>query len=207
MTATQGGQHDPADAQARWDDRGGDGHRHAVTAGAPAVAGIIASYAKNADKVDGYHANQLSRVTSNFTTGPLGGNGTLVTASITAPKAGFIVIEAHTDSFIYSGAADVFTCQITVNGLAVGPSLPFAEVSNGDFEENCETGTVVAVAKVSYSLGFVSAGVDDPNTLFDNSVVTGTYTRSTPGGLPPSSFSIPSGTVDKAHLRDARHAG
>ena len=107
----------------------------AVTAAAPAVAhGVHAAFAHNADKVDGYHANQLVRASYKATVDHIDdfSSGTftsIVSKDVKAPKKGILLItatfNAEWDATSAANTAALLESILTVNGATLpGYGLP-----------------------------------------------------------------------------------
>jgi hypothetical protein len=102
----------------------------------------------NADKVDGRDANQLLRVASGQTDDAPNQNGAIVSATISAPTAGWLIITGGVDA----GGTDAFTCFLTVGENQVVGSVRFAGNEAQATEENCETTGVHQVAAGDHTI-------------------------------------------------------
>ncbi|MGH2631586.1 MAG: hypothetical protein ACRDHI_13660 [Actinomycetota bacterium] len=112
-----------------------------VAAGGTAIA-IIA----NAHKVDGYHANQLTRLSQKQVQSEAfagGGAGTVLKTSIRAPKKGYLFIVASSDVFNLSDP-DRFQCFISLNGADLPASRREIQLSPADNNEEMDCGTQIA---------------------------------------------------------------
>ncbi len=114
----------------------------------------------NADKVDGYSADQLVRVASVTGDSPLrdGTTGTVATTRINAPASGFLVIDAGSDFSSFNGDAFV-DCFVEVdNTVAPGSErrIDLNGVSNVNQQEDCSTNTVVPVSSGNHTVELVS---------------------------------------------------
>ena len=94
----------------------------------------------NADKVDGYDANELVRFAGDRTddNALVGVDGTAASVDISAPGPGYLVISASSDVY---GTSGILHCFIEVDGVQVDGSRRSIEVSfaDGNGEENCST--------------------------------------------------------------------
>ena len=151
----------------------------AVTAGGAAVAGQIV----NADKVDGYHANQLTRASRAVSNGvPLrarrGDSGTVLTADISAPKKGFLVISASSDvwapNFLRGGTQFSYDCWIGMDEGYLNASVRTSQVDpSADGEDNCATNIAWPVASGQHE---VRLEYDTGGTvIFDESALDVVY--------------------------------
>lgn len=132
----------------------------------------------NTDTLDFRHANQLIRAAFGETDNAVDADGDLVTATITAPKPGILVMGGSVDSFANptTGANDFFYCRLTVNGTVVSGSSRGTTVhdAGGDhtenWNENCSTdGALVVDGDTTYT---VALRADSQETvLFDDASV------------------------------------
>ena len=101
-----------------------------ATVAAGGTAGVAAVV--NANKLNGYRANQLIRVSSKRTTAivnPLN-TATIGTTSIQAPKKGYLVIEASSAIDDGLGAIDgVVSCWLTLDGKKLTTTVRNLSVS------------------------------------------------------------------------------
>ena len=76
----------------------------------------------NATTVDGKSANELTRLAydTSENNALVGVDGIALTATITAPSAGFLSIAATTDD--YGSGADDFFCSLAVDGTTITSS-------------------------------------------------------------------------------------
>ncbi len=143
-----------------------------VAAGGTAFA-IIA----NADKVDGYHANQLTRLARSSTTGPAlsGTDGIVRTARITAPKRGFLFIVASSDVFNFT-STDFVNCWVNLDGTQLTSSVRSIELDGGvsNQEENCNTDASWPVGPGLHTVTFEGDDVN-ADTTFDESTLEVLY--------------------------------
>ncbi len=103
-----------------------------------------ATNATNAGKVDGFSANQLLRVASGSTEDAPDDNGFAVSATITAPKAGWLILSGSING---SGATDdIYECSLKVDLVTVAGSFRTSVVDSAGFpthtdnsSENCST--------------------------------------------------------------------
>jgi hypothetical protein len=134
----------------------------AATAGHANTAGT----AGNANTVGGRAANSLVRVAfaGADSDALVGESGTALSTAITAPSAGFLVINAGSD-VTNLPPADVVDCFIEVDGTSSGPSARTISLGDGNEEEDCTTETVVPVAAGDHTVDFEYAGVDNGTTV------------------------------------------
>ena len=118
----------------------------------------------NADRLDNRHANQLIRAAFGATDTAADADGDAVTATITAPLAGILVMSGSIEA---SGTtADVYSCSLTVGGAAVTGTLRVSEVDlpGGDhtanMEENCATDGAHVVAGGTHTVALKITGRD-----------------------------------------------
>jgi hypothetical protein len=99
--------------------------------GTAAVAAII-----NADKLNGYAANQLVRQAGTnkvSTVDPFSGIATITTTTITAPKKGFLVVTASTKVDDSLGAVDAgVSCWLTLDGAELSSTRRTVSLSPGN---------------------------------------------------------------------------
>jgi hypothetical protein len=144
--------------------------RHLATA---VVAFVVASLAgggtaiaivANADKVDGYHANQLIRLSRSQTDNDaIVGDGIDHVAretTIRAPRKGFLLITASTD---VNGGAASGRCWIELDGTFLAASDRLYVPDNN--EEDCATQVAMPVGKGPHEVRFF--GNPDTGTTFD----------------------------------------
>ena len=118
----------------------------------------------NADRVDGLSAHQLVRVahaaTNNVDEAIFGGGSSadVLTVTVKAPRAGFLVIGAAIDAF--GNVFDDFACRLAVDDTFVDGTLIASEVhaAGGDHtingEENCSPTGVQPVAAGTHVVDF-----------------------------------------------------
>jgi hypothetical protein len=123
----------------------------------------------NADKLDGYQANGLVRAAyaGVSDSARVGSNGTVLTAYITAPSAGYLLISASSDVY-NTGSGDSPECYLKVDGDSLLDSfreMGLTGAATATNEENCETdGSMIVCAgdHTVYLEGTMNAG-----TTFD----------------------------------------
>ena len=136
----------------------------ANTAGHANTAGT----AENANTVGGHAANSLVRVASAGADSDalVGESGTALSTAITAPSAGFLVINAGSDVVVTDPVADVAVeCSIEVDGTESLPSVRIISLGADNTEENCTTETVVQVGAGDHTVDFEYADVDATTTV------------------------------------------
>ena len=119
---------------------------------------VDAATAVDADKVDGFSANEMMRVAFDFTDNVVNANGDAVATSITIPKDGWLILSGGIEA---SGVPfDYYTCSLTVDGVTVGGTDRTSSVESpggthvDNSEEDCSTtgvhpvtgGTTVEIA-------------------------------------------------------------
>lgn len=101
---------------------------------APAVAGHIADYARDANKVDGFHASDLASATGRSRTGHLedfqsAGYATIHRMSVEAPVKGYVLawanFSAKWDDSSEPGSFAELSSRITLDGRRVAPTQHF----------------------------------------------------------------------------------
>jgi hypothetical protein len=120
-----------------------------------ASGGAALAIVANADKVDGYHANQLLRLSrSAINDNAIVGDGAARVArqvGIKAPKRGFLFIVASSDVF---GAASFGSCWIRLDGTDLSSSERTYQLGTGNTEENCGTDIAWPVAAGTHAVQF-----------------------------------------------------
>jgi hypothetical protein len=159
----------------------------AVAAGGTAIGAAII----NADKLNGYPANALTRVaTSHRANDSIVGDGSthiIRKVSIKAPRAGFLVVTASTDGYLTTGATGYANCWVTLDGTKIESSERSASYYDSGAGENtesdCVTNTAWQVKAGKHSVRFSG----DPNTgvIFDESTLTVQYVPFNGSGIPP----------------------
>ena len=128
-----------------------------------------AGTAENANTVGGHAANSLVRVAfaDADSDALVGESGTALSTAITAPSAGFLVINAGSDvTNVPEPVADVaIECSIEVDGTESLPSVRVISLGADNTEENCTTETVVPVGAGDHIVDFEYADVDADTTV------------------------------------------
>ena len=133
---------------------------------ATAVNADNATNADNAGKVDGFSANQLLRVAFDSTENAPEDNGNMVSATITAPQAGWLILSGSIDG--QGDFDDVYQCRLTVdNGLVAGTNrasqVNFAGSGHTrNVSENCST---TGVQQVTAGLHHFALAIRSRNTV------------------------------------------
>jgi hypothetical protein len=157
----------------------------AATAGGTAIAGQII----NADKLNGYRADQLIRAAEKHRDGALvrtsrRGDGAtqILSVNITAPKRGYLVMAASSDVFLTGatrgvGTAVSTTCFLALNGAEITSSRRTMRLEqpdgNSDNESNCATNSAWPVAAGSHSVQL--AGQAGGSTIYDEASLNVIY--------------------------------
>ena len=121
----------------------------------------------NADRVDGKHANQLIRAAFGATDDAADSDGDAVTATITAPAAGILVMSGSIEAFAAS-AVDLYTCILTVGGSVVEGTRRDSVVHwagtdhTTNDEENCATDGAQVVAAGTHT---VALNINNQDTV------------------------------------------
>jgi hypothetical protein len=102
----------------------------------------------NADRVDGWHANHLSRAAfastdnvdeSGFVVDDEGnGTGDLLTVPISAPRSGMLLITASAESHLTGVTTSLYVCDLTVDGADVPGTKRYVQLTDNGGEENDE---------------------------------------------------------------------
>ena len=154
----------------------------------------------NATTVDRYNANDLVRVAysqagSNFVDGAAASAGTL-TATMTAPRSGWLVINANAYAFLVGTGEDEVQCYLQVNNVTVTGSSTYVDVNfdtpsgAGDNDDhNCSTSVGYKVCSagdyvVDLEIVGVGAGTD-----IDSAALQVLFTPFNGAGSPPSLIS------------------
>ena len=116
--------------------------------------------AADSDTVDGLHANQLVRVGYGRTNNAVQADGAAVTATITAPVPGLLVMSGAIDAD--GGRRDRYICRLKVDGSVVTGTKMESLVDGGEGSaeppiaindsENCATTGVQAVAAGAHTV-------------------------------------------------------
>jgi hypothetical protein len=127
----------------------------------------------NADLLDGFDADGLIRVAFDDTNDANDADGDLVTASLTAPSDGYLVMAGSVD--VDGSAFDFLLCELQVDGTKVDGSTMIVTVDTGvdqtnNSEENCSTTGAAEVADGPHDVTLTVAQRDG-TTVFDNASV------------------------------------
>ena len=123
----------------------------------------IGATATDSDQLDGLDANQLMRAASGAIGDAPDANGDAVTASITAPQAGFLVISGSLEA---AGTSDDFGCRL---------SLDTSPISSSDRNTSlqglavCSTDGMLPVTAGAHTVALVTFGWD--SAAFGNATV------------------------------------
>lgn len=153
-----------------------------IAAGVPATAAII-----NATKLNGYRANQLTRVATNTAPGfdPGGGTGTpfttyrnMISTQITAPKAGYLVMVGQTENY-YTGGDPIawINCAIALDGTRIESSWRNYRFSPDSVsqEADCLTQAVWPVGKGLHTVALQGRTGFEPGVSVKWPSVTATF--------------------------------
>jgi hypothetical protein len=128
----------------------------------------------DSELLNGLAANQLNRVGYNFSsssTTRVGKNGRVLSAEISAPTAGFLLIHASSDNYNPT-TRDLLACEIMVDGTAVSSSRRWFVVNGVNSDDDCATDAVVPVTSAgNYSIGLDAVAVDSKKTAFGRTVI------------------------------------
>lgn len=147
---------------------------------------------KNAD--NRYLAKNLApRVAygiDNTDTQPSSSPTVLAQTTITAPAAGFLILQGSSDIYNTVGSEPVLTCYIRLNATDLESSRRDMELDPvANSEENCDTHTVAPVAAGSHTIQLrAESSFNDTN--FDNKVVSATWVPYGATGAQPTSFTL-----------------
>jgi hypothetical protein len=143
----------------------------AVTAMVFGGAGAAFAIVANADRVDGYHANQLIRIASSSINDDAAigadANALIRKVSIKAPARGYLFMVASSDVYGGSGYSD---CWLNLDGKDLNSSERSIHLDGGgNDEENCGTDIAWPVGKGSHVVKFrayINSGLTyDESTL------------------------------------------
>jgi hypothetical protein len=141
----------------------------AVVGGGAAVAGRLV----NADRLQGYAANQLIRAAGVHKGPTVEGDGTLATVSITAPRNGYLLIVASTYAFRANAepTPGVGACELKLDGVLLADSYRAVHLEGNGTAGNaneipCATNIMWPVASGQHSVRFVSRQSDATQTFF-----------------------------------------
>jgi len=108
-----------------------------------AATAVNADNATNAGKVDGLSANQLLRVAFDSTDNASEFNGDVLSATITAPQAGWLILSGSINAV--GTTNDLYNCLLTVDNWLVDGTLRASLVNTeggthtNNSQENCST--------------------------------------------------------------------
>ena len=162
----------------------------------------------DADMVDGYGATDLTRAALGVMTNTLltSSYQTIGTVTITAPVAGFVVVNASTT--VYNFAAGC-PCEITVGWSTTDDTFPDAWSNTRIVQGSTDIATiavphiypVAAGTHTFYVVAINHAGTGTPNTTFGNAVAQFTPFGGTGAG-PSLAAPAPAGTTTDTRLSD-----
>ena len=146
----------------------------AIAAGGTAAAAALI----NADRLQGYPANGLTRVAqSHKSNNSVIGDGTdrvIRKVGIKAPKAGYLIVTASTDGYLSTGTTGYANCWIELDGsklTSTERSQNYYDSGAGEnTEQDCATNVAWPVKAGKHSVHFVG----DPETgvIYDESTLT-----------------------------------
>jgi hypothetical protein len=142
----------------------------------------------NADRVDGWHANHLSRAAfaatdnvdeSGFVVDDEGnGTGDLLTVSISAPRSGILLITASAESHLTGVTTSLYVCDLTVDGADVPGTKRYVQLTDNGGEENdepnCATNGGFVVGEGTHTVALRVVGRQDP-VLFEGATLQVQY--------------------------------
>lgn len=200
----------------------------ALSGGTPVVN---AATAQEAETIAGWQPDELVRVAYDtvdptfldedpFILPAMLGMGTLATATIEAPRDGFLVINAHSETSNYT-ESDFAVCGIVidnewiaegsvatlehnrdaeVNGEPVTNDFDFGEdvltETGVNLEEDCVSSTTIAVEAGTYEVDFEALFAFE-TTEWWNHALSVLYVPFDGQGNPPTEFSVPMLTMDQ----------
>ena len=174
-----------------------------LIAAAPALGGLQSTqFARNADKVDGFHANHIARAAgAGVADYPSHvGNGIIVQTKIRAPRAGYLLITANADA--YNPSTYVYPVgYIAVNGSIVPWSVMYIDLYDTT-EADLATSAMGSVYPGTYT---VTLAVDnaDSYTMFAASNLQVQFVPFGPNG----GTAMPGGSVQQLITPDAPRLG
>lgn len=110
----------------------------------------------NADRVDGFQANQLVRASFASTPNVVDANGAAVSATIEAPRPGILVMGGSIEAF--GTTYDSWGCRLKVDGVTVGGTSMFSSTNDqgGDhtrnYNEDCSVDGAQVVGAGTHSV-------------------------------------------------------
>lgn len=116
----------------------------------------VDSRAANADLLDGLHANELVRAAFGSSSNVVDANGNAVTATITAPRPGILVMGGSVEAF--GETYDSWGCRLDVNGSIVSGSSMFSSTNYAgaphtrNYNEDCSTDGAQVVAAGTHNV-------------------------------------------------------
>jgi hypothetical protein len=142
----------------------------------------------NADRVDGWHANHLSRAAfastdnvdeSGFVVDDEGnGTGDLLTVSITAPRSGILLITGSAESHLTGVTTSLYVCDLTVDGADVAGTKRYVQLTDNGGEENdepnCATNGGFVVEGGEHTVALRVVGRQEP-VLFEGAALQVQY--------------------------------
>ncbi len=159
----------------------------AIAAGGTAAAAALI----NADRLQGYPANGLTRVAqSHKSNNSVIGDGTdrvIRKVGIKAPRAGYLVVTASTDGYLDTGATGYANCWIELDGsklTSTERSQNYYDSGAGEnTEQDCATNVAWPVKAGKHTVRFTG----DPTTgvIYDESTLTVQYAPFNGAGAVP----------------------
>ena len=154
----------------------------AITAGKLAP-GVVS---KNAETLDGLAASSLVRTAVAFSNNPqnVSGQATILTTNITAPVAGYLVVNASTD--VRSVTDDFADCSLTVDDTSMngGNRTLALKVGTAHPETVCPTNATMPVQAGAHKVDFKGMGAD-ADVKWGRSSLQATFIPFGPTGAQP----------------------
>ncbi|HTG48641.1 MAG TPA: hypothetical protein VK646_13410 [Actinomycetota bacterium] len=162
-----------------------------VTATVAAGGTAAVAAAVNAQRLNGYTANQLIRVSSKRTTGgvnPLT-TATVTSTSIKTPKKGYLVIDASSAIDDSLGAVDgTLSCWLTLDGTKLSTTSRSVSISPGNalYDQDCATNVAWPVGPGTHTIGLVADNPDGTAATFGPATLNALYEPFGANGAPPA---------------------
>jgi hypothetical protein len=161
-----------------------------------------ASTAGNADRLDGYHASQLSpRAAENFNGSggqltPTHGNKGLE-VQITAPARGMIVITGGVTLFNFGVGAE-FDCWLGLDGSSIQGSFRYVWVGGDDPTTSCQSSAAAVVDAGTYTITLVEVDYSNPDISYGNDSLQAFWIPFDGTGNVPASVTQLGQTIEEA---------
>lgn len=158
----------------------------------PGVKHLINKHLKKAFYTKKQANSRYPRVAygiDNVDTQPSTNPAVLAQTTISAPAAGFLVLQGSADVYESTGDEPDIGCYLRLNATDLESSFRDIELGANNREENCETHTIAPVQAGTHSIQ-LRAESFHRTTNYDNKVVSAIWIPYGANGSPPSSFTL-----------------